>query len=375
MKKILKYFLIVFAILNVLVITSGNMYMYKALIYNFPGIDDYKIFDNNVIKAANPQPWKVSEQYNKIKLDKVFIDSLEFYKTTAFLVVKNDSVIYENYWEDYSDTSHSGSFSAAKSIVSVLAGIALKEGKIKNIDEPVANYIPEFKFGGKEKITIRHLLNMSAGLKWDEAYSSLTSLTTKSYYGKNLYSLVTNLEVEKEPGVYYNYQSCNTELLAIVIIKATGKTLSQYASEKLWTPINAEHEAYWSLDQVNGIEKAFCCFNSNARDFARIGKLYLNKGNWNGFQIVDSSFVDESIRPAKLLNGTIPNTIYGFQWWCINRNGHQIFFARGILGQYIFVVPDKNLIVVRLGHERGAPTPDGYVTDVFTYLDEMIKVF
>lgn len=375
MKKFLKYFLIVFAIVNVLLITSGNMYVYKALYYTYPDIDDYKIFDNNTVQAANPQPWKVSEQYNKVKLDKSFMDSLEFYKTTAFLVIKNDSVIYENYWEDYNDTSHSGSFSVAKSIVNILIGIAVKEGKIKNIDEPVGNYIPEFKYGGKEKITLRHLLSMSSGLKWDEAYSSLTSVTTKSYYGKNLYPLVVNLEVETAPGVTFNYQSCNSELLAIVLKKATGKALSQYASEKLWTPINAEHVAYWSTDNTNGIEKAFCCFSSNARDFARLGKLYLNKGNWNGIQLVDTAFVEESTTPSKLVYDGKPNTVYGLQWWCINRSGHRIFFARGILGQYIFVVPDKNLIIVRLGHERGERTTDGYVTDVITYLDEMIKVF
>lgn len=376
MKKALKLIGIILIIINVAIVATGKTYLYKAIWYNFVDIDDYKIFNNGVVAAKAPKPWNISNDYNKNIISNELQLALSKYKTTAYLVVRNDSVVYENYWEDYNDTTISGSFSAAKSIVSVLIGIALKEGKIKSIEEPVGNYIPEFKIGDKQKITIRHLLEMSSGLKWDEGYANPFSITTEAYYGTDLYKLVANLTVESEPGKHFNYQSCNSELLGIIIKKATGKSLSEYASEKLWTPINAEQNALWSLDAADGMEKCYCCFNSNARDFARIGKLYLNKGNWNGIQIVDTAFVDESTKPAPILrsNGE-PNKIYGLHWWCINRDGYEIFFARGILGQYIFVVPQRKMIIVRLGHKRGEQTPEGYVTDVYTYIDESLKAF
>ncbi len=376
MKKLVVILIWILFLANAAIIATGSTYLYKAFYYNFVDIDDYKLFNNRTIVANEPKPWNLSAYYNKIRITDELKWKLDGYKTTAFLVVRNDSIVYENYWEDYNDSSLSGSFSVAKSIVNVLVGIALKEGKINSIDEPVSKYVPEFGKDRKSKITIRHLLEMSSGLKWDEAYANPFSITTEAYYGNDLYTLMANLEVETEPGKVFNYQSCNSNLLSIIVSKATGKTLSQYASEKLWTPLHAEHNALWSLDHEEGIEKGYCCFNSNARDFARIGKLYLNKGNFDGVQLVDTAFVEESTRPAPILdNNGQPNKIYGLHWWCINRKQHQVFFARGILGQYIFVVPDKNLIIVRLGHKRGERTPDGYVEDIFTYLDETIKIF
>lgn len=376
MKKLVVILIWILFLANAAIIATGSTYLYKAFYYNYVDIDDYKLFNNRTIVASEPKPWNLSADYNKIRITDELKWKLDGYKTTAFLVVRNDSIVYENYWEDYNDSSLSGSFSVAKSIVNVLVGIALKEGKIKSIDEPVSKYIQEFGKDRKSKITIRHLLEMSSGLKWNEAYANPFSITTEAYYGNDLYTLMANLEVEAEPGKVFNYQSCNSNLLSIIVSKATGKTLSQYASEKLWTTLHAEHNALWSLDHEEGIEKGYCCFNSNARDFARIGKLYLNKGNFDGVQLVDTAFVEESTRPAPILdNNGQPNRIYGLHWWCINRKQHQVFFARGILGQYIFVVPDKNLIIVRLGHKRGERTPDGYVEDIFTYLDETIKIF
>ena len=214
---------------------------------------------------------------------------------------------------------------------------------------------------------------MSSGLKWDEAYSSLFSVTTKAYYGYDVATLVGNLPIETQPGINFNYQSCNTQLLGMILIKATGKTISQYAQEKLWQPLQAEHDALWSLDNSDGIEKCFCCFNSTATDFARIGALYLHQGNWHGLQIVDSTFVKESIKPAHLLYQGKANTIYGLHWWLATVAGKPVYFARGILGQYIFVLPHKNLVAVRLGNKRGEVLPDGYVSDINTYLNWLDK--
>ena len=149
---------------------SGNTYLFKAVYYNFAGIDDYKIFDNNMVPAGNAQPWPVSNAYNKITSPDDLNQLLAELKTVAVVVIKNDSLLYEKYWDGYSDSSLSNSFSVAKSITSLLIGTAIKEGKIKSVDEPVGNYLPEFKEGLAAKLRLKDLLTMSSGSNWDESY-------------------------------------------------------------------------------------------------------------------------------------------------------------------------------------------------------------
>jgi CubicO group peptidase (beta-lactamase class C family) len=294
--------------------------------------------------------------------------TLEQYKTVSFLVIKNDSILYEQYWEDKSDTSHTNSFSMAKSIIGVLIGIAIDEGKIKSLDQKVGDFIPEYKTGSRAQLTIRHLITMSAALSWDEAYANPLSVTTEAYYGTDLFSLVKNQEVVGTPGKEFNYQSGCSQLLGFIIEKATGKHIAEYASDKLWKPLNAMHAAEWSLDKKDGTEKAYCCFYSNARDFARIGSLYLHHGNWHGNQIIDSSYVAESVNPAPLDDNGKPNKVYGYHWWIGDYSGKHIFYCRGILGQYIVAIPDENIIFVRLGHKRGEKAADGSLLDMPVYV-------
>jgi CubicO group peptidase (beta-lactamase class C family) len=276
----------------------------------------------------------------------------------------------EHYWDGYTEKSYSNSFSMAKSVVGILTGTALKEGKIKSLSQPVSDFIPEFKNPPNDQLTIYHLLTMSAELNWDESYSSLTSETTEAYYGKNLRRQMLRLKTTGLPGKEFNYQSSCTQLLGMVLEQATGKKLADYCSEKLWLPIGAENDAQWSLDRNNGMEKAYCCIYSNARDFARIGKLYLDSGRWNGIQIVPEDYVLNSITPAPLADKSKPNTEYGYQWWIGVYSGRQVFYARGILGQYILVLPKEKLIVVRLGHQRDKDE-QGNLRDVQLYLQEL----
>ncbi len=376
LRKFLKGIAIIFSLATIYLIANNKLYYYKALIYNYVNIDDLDLFATNVIATENPQDWKISSQYNKKKLPERLTKQLTDYKSVAFLIIKNDSIWHEQYWDGYADSSLSNSFSMAKSVVSILIGIAIGEGKIKSIDQPVADFIPEFKVEGKNKITIKHLLMMSSGLDWNEGYSSLTSQVTEAYYGKDLYRQVTSLAAIEEPGKLWNYRSCDTELLGIVLTKATGMSLSKYASEKLWKPMGANHAAQWSLDHENGYEKAYCCYYSNARDFARFGKLYLQKGNWNGKQIADSAYVSASTTGNMLIDAETKQVVkhYGYQWWITQYNNHHIFYMRGILGQYVIVVPDKNLIIVRLGKVRSTDE-NGKANDYPIFIEEVIKMF
>jgi CubicO group peptidase (beta-lactamase class C family) len=264
-------------------------------------------------------------------------------------MIKNDSVITEKYWDGYSDSSLSGSFSMAKSITSLMIGAAIKEGKIGSVNDAVGKYLPEFAEGDKSKIKIADLLTMSSGTDWNESYIDPFSVTTEAYYGSNLYKTATGVKAIHPPGTLHYYKSGDTQLLGLILEKATGRSLSEYASEKLWQPLGAEHPALWSTDHEKGNEKAYCCFNSNTRDFARIGKLMLDSGKCNGVAVIDSAYYVNSIKPCgiKDTKGN-PCDYYGYQWW-IDPEHPEIFYARGILGQYIIMIPSKKIIIVRLG--------------------------
>ena len=358
MKK--KWLLTIFALLTAIHITllfTHKTFIYKALVYTYPDINDQDLFCSRVAKrSSTPQPWPISKHYNEVALPDTLEKTLLGFESTAFLIIKNDSILIEKYYNNSTDTSISGSFSVAKSFIGTLIGIAIDKGHIKNIDEPIANYLPDFKKDGKEKITIRHCLMMSSGLNWDEAYASAFSVTTEAYYGTDLAGTVSRLKVVEEPGKYFSYKSGDTQILSLVIAKATGMSTTLFMQDELWTRIGAEHDATWSLDDNNGIEKAYCCIYSTARDFARLGKLYLHDGVWGEEQVVSKDYIKTSTTANLLIdkNTHVSNEAYGFQWWIYpNEFNKKVFYARGILGQYIIVVPAEQLVIVRLGHKRG----------------------
>ncbi|MBC5775665.1 serine hydrolase [Pontibacter sp. KCTC 32443] len=354
---------------------TDKNYIYKALVYNFADIDDHLIFDQRTVDApAKAQPWPLASNYNRITWADTLQNQHQQLGSVAFLVVHRDSILHEQYWDGYSDKSKSNSFSMAKSIVSILVGAALRDGYIKGIDQPVSDFLPSFKEGAKSKIAIKHLLMMSSGLNWDESYANPLSVTTEAYYGTNLKKVIKRLEAVEEPGQTFSYKSGDTQILGMVVEAATGKSLSRYAEDKLWKPLGAEHDAEWSVDNPTGIEKAYCCFFSNARDFARIGKLYLQNGVWDGDTIVDPAYVRASLTPNGLQNSSGQPADYGYQWWLLpNYKGQNIFYARGILGQYIIVIPEKEIIIVRLGKQRGERI-NGHPSEVLAMIDAVNEV-
>ena len=355
MKKLLKYLIIIFVALNLLIVISGKSWMYKAISitylkgYSSSYIDDYIHFTANTIKDGNHQKWAIANDYNKAKLPdfiKPINDKLE---TVAFMVIINDSIQYEQYWYGYSADSMSNSFSMSKSWVATLIGVAIKEGKIKSIEQQVCDFLPDFCEGRNSELTIKDLLTMSSGLNWTEDYYNPIGQTAEAYYGSNLRELVSSLKVIETPGKVFKYHSSCTQLLTFVVEEATGKTISEYASEKLWQPMGAKHPALWNTNTEGGDEKGFCCINSNARDFARLGKLYMNHGNWNGKQLIDSSYVESATSIADLLDEKgNENTNYGYQFWMTNYKEMHIYYARGLWGQYVICIPEKDMIVVRL---------------------------
>lgn len=360
----------------VLFLLFAPFYLKKSLTYWYPNLDDYKIFANNEVITTQPLPWQQSDNYNNKELSKENIDYLEAHKTTAFLIIQDGKILYEKYWKECADSTASNMFSVTKSIVSLCIGVAIEEGKIPSVNAKIGDYIPEFSNDARGNITIRNLLTMSSGLDWDEQYSSPFSITTQAYYGNNLRELVTSQKYLTTPGKQFKYLSGDTQLLAYIVEEVTGGTISEYAQEKIWKPIGAEHKAIWSKDGENGDERAFCCFHTNAKDIARIGQLVLNKGMWNGKQIVPKNYIVEATTPAKDLLDKNGETLdfYGYQWWILHTKNMEIPYMRGHKGQYIYSIPEKNAVVVRLGKEKDDKRI-GYITeDIIKYIDMALSL-
>jgi CubicO group peptidase (beta-lactamase class C family) len=191
---------------------------------------------------------------------------------------------------------------------------------------------------------------MTSGLDFNESYVNPFGHAASFYYGTRLRKEISKLKLKEEPGKSFDYVSGNTQLLGLVLERALkNRTVTDYLEEKLWRKMGMEYDASWSIDRrKNGLEKTFCCLNARARDFAKIGRLYLNKGRWMDEQLVAQSWVEQSTR-VDTSQGSA--WFYQYQWWLPSRSGD--FMAEGILGQYIYVNPNKNLIIIRLGRSNG----------------------
>lgn len=373
-----------FVAVNLWLLMFGKTYVYTAILYQSPEIDDLDLFPYRTVTASlGATQWPKAPDYNEVEFPAALTKVLEDFETTQFLVIQHGEIKAERYWEGYAPNDearsykNSNSFSAGKSIVSILVGTALKDGYIQSLDQPVADYVDSFKSADKSGITIRQVLQMASGLNFFEAYNKPVSDTTEAYYGKDLVGLVDRLGIEEVPGTTWRYKSGDTQVLALVVMAATGKSLSDYASEALWSKIGAVHDAQWSLDDENGVEKAYCCFYSNARDFARIGQLYMNAGvTPMGEQIVSPEYVQQSIVPngVPMPEERAPSHWYGYQWWVMQHEGHPIFYARGILGQYVVAIPDLDAIVVRLGHTRSEVKLNHHPADIYGILDGVFEL-
>ncbi|MDO6759811.1 serine hydrolase [Tamlana sp. 2_MG-2023] len=376
-KIILKGFiLIIIAAIVLLYIFDYSYILRGAKIVYFTGhktafIDDYPYFDNDTIKKGNnTSPWPIHKNYNHTTPTEKLSEVNKDWGTVAFLIIKNDSIWYENYHEDFNKNSKTNSFSMAKSITTALLGKAIMEGDIKSLDQPVSDYYPQY---ANTNVTVGDLASMASGLDWVESYTSPFSVTARANYDDDLAETILNQKVVEAPGKAFKYLSGNTELLGMVIEKATGQTLSNYLSESFWQRMGATDDALWQVDDSeHRLAKAFCCISSNARDFARFGKLYKDYGKWEGKQLLDSAYVVKSITP-RFKEG--PE--YGYGWWLKEQNNKDFFMMRGHLGQYVIVQPEDNVIIVRLGHRKSpddGKTEAVFTNDIVTYIDEAYKM-
>ncbi len=357
-------------------------YVQRAVFWGESDVYDYQKFpDRKVAASAEPFFFRQGSAEDEARVRTLFesilkIDDLDSFlaatDTQAFIVIQNDTILYERYFNGAKRDMIVTSFSVAKSFTSALVGIALAEGHIDSVDDPVTKYLPELAARDPRfsNITLRHLLMMSSGLKFTESddpiiFDDFFEDDALTYYYPDLRKLaLENTRIIEPPGQHFLYNDYNPQLLGLVLERTTGQNVAHYLQEKLWKPLGMEFDGSWSLDsEESGFELMQAGINARAIDFAKFGRLYLENGSWDGTQIIPSSWVAESTQEDRSIDRAAyyphdaffqENGYYKYFWWGLRRDdGKYDFFARGKFGQNIYVSPQADLIIVRNGELAG----------------------
>ncbi|MFN8298695.1 MAG: serine hydrolase [Chitinophagales bacterium] len=337
---------------------SSTSVAWRLLHYGDSDINDFKKFPYRKLKAADkPVDFAQSRThlsdsccvYNTGKL--TLAAYLQKHNTLAFLVIRNDTIRYEHYFDNYGKDSLIQAFSINKSIISLLIGCAIDDGLIGSEKDLVLQYLPELNGRGFDNITIEDLLMMRAPINYTEN-SNPFGLHARFYYTAKLEPNILKLTARPKGKKKYSYRSAEVALMSLILKRVLhGPTVTSYLQQKVWTPLGMESPAEWTVDIDNdtlGIEKSWCCLATTARDLARIGKLYLDSGMVNGRQIVSKDWIRKSVFNPLKLNADL---VYNYNWWVYPKN--HVFVAIGKDGQFIYVQPDTKTIVVRLGQNMG----------------------
>tara|TARA_B100001057_G_scaffold114836_1_gene113279 strand:+ start:19100 stop:20299 length:1200 start_codon:yes stop_codon:yes gene_type:complete len=366
MKILLYLFLFLVAVISIFILPKAlrvhkvkTLYDKDKIVYNFVNMN--KIFSSRNIDASrNPKPLK----RNIRDLPKNFLfegeeknleEYLEYFRSDGMLVLHNDEIVYENYWLGNNESKKHISWSVAKSFISALIGIAVEEGLIDSLDDPVTKYLDDFKGTGYEDVSIKDILQMSTGVLFNEDYADYNSDINRFgraiATGTSMRDFSKTLTREREPGTYMHYVSINTQVLGFLLQKVTNKTISEYLYEKIWDPLGMEDSAYFILDDVND-ELALGGLNATLRDYAKFGLLYLQKGRWNNDQIISEKWIEDSHKTDgdHLIPG-VRNTSsnpwgYGYQWW-VPGFPDTDFTASGVYNQYIYVDPISKIVIAK----------------------------
>lgn len=334
------------------------------------GVDDYLLFPFAAVKRSAETftfldgkedfPVKEISYEFKGKPQTANLEALlEQTGTTAFIVIKDDTILYENYFNGYQRDSVVTSFSIAKSLTSLLMGMAIDDGYIQSLDEPVTQYIPELAEvdPAYENITLQHLLSMKSGIAFKDTDIPWHD-KSRAYYHPYLREVVTQLPLAEPPGRTFVYNTFNPIILGIVLENATGQSVAAYFEERFWMRLGTEYDASWSLDsREDAMAKMESGFNGRAIDFAKIGRLILNEGAWDGEQIISAEWINNStkLEAEDLVPKFGENVYYRNGWWLISPKGNDEYtvFGWGHLGQYLFIFPDDGMIILRFGKEIG----------------------
>jgi CubicO group peptidase (beta-lactamase class C family) len=305
------------------------------------------IFPTNVIGASGRA--RPLAEGAPLPVDSARIDALiESQNIAALIVIQDGRIRLERYARGFGPEQRWTSFSVAKSLTSTLVGAAVRDGHIRSLDDPVTRYIPELAGSGYDGVTISQVLTMSSGVRWNEDYADPASDVARMFAmpppeGMDVtVAYLRNLPRAAEPGTRWNYNTAETNLIGVIIRRAVGRPLAQYASEKIWRPYGMEADAFWQLDE-GGHEIAGCCISARARDYARIGQFILDGGRAEGRLVLPEGWIEDATRLHHQVSPRGDG--YGYQWWTLERG----YTARGIFGQSIRIDPDRRLVMVTLG--------------------------
>ena len=338
----------------------ANLYNEDSIGRNFINID--KIFSVSEPIPASDNPYTFPRR-DFVLPETFFFDGeqrllskeLEHYKTDGLIVLHNGNLLYENYWNNNSANSKHIAFSVTKSFVSALVGIALDEGLIDNIEDPITKYLSDFNGTGYEGVRIKDILQMSSGVDFNEDYadpkSDINRFGRATARGSSFRDFAKSLERGREPGTYHHYVSIDTQVLGFLLAEVTGMPLKEYLYKKIWNKIGMEDDAFFIVDN-NGVEMALGGLNATLRDYAKFGELYLNRGKWNGEQVVPASWVDAShttdgphLKPGESELSSSPWG-YGLQWW-VPGFPDTDYTASGVYNQYIYIDPLTNVVIAK----------------------------
>jgi CubicO group peptidase (beta-lactamase class C family) len=359
-KRIIQVIISILIIIIGLIVFTDN-YCGRLIRWNYPDVYDYHKFPFVNIENSDHSyliPKKINEKFfSKLELQREgetiddFARLLDLTKTNAFIVIQNDTIIYEKYFNGRFRESLCKAFSASKSVLSLLVGIAVDEGYINSIDDPLKKYIKDFRNKELGEITIQQCLNQTTGIKYNNNMTFFSD-KPKFYYSKNVRDLIKRVELENKPGAIWSTDEYSILLLGAVLESATGQSISDYLKQKLWTQIGTEYPATFSVDsKEHKFEHVADGLNATAIDFAKIGMLLLHEGQWNKKQIVPVNWINESISIIESSKTDRTGLNYKNLWWINRENGD--FHAEGHFGQYIFVSPRSKVVIVRFGEKKG----------------------
>jgi len=343
--------------------SAGPQTVWRIVSFDTSSIEDYQLFPSRTLKAST-SPFYFAESTDNERIPSTITISdeqktldtfLEETDTIAFLIIKDDAILMEKYSQGYDQTTPTLAFSMSKSFLSMLIGMAVDDGFIISVDQPVTEYVPELAKAGYDQVTLRHLLQMTSGMDYVEVEGRDTSLHNRFYYTTRLEYELLRLDLAKESGQEFSYKSGDNALLGLILSRAIApRTITSYTQEKLWQPLGMEYDGAWNLDSDDGLEKTWCCLSATARDYAKLGRLMLQQGNWQGKGLLSQEWIEQSTQ-VDTSDGSAWN--YQFQWWLVTEDGGD-FTAMGHLGQFVYVNPAENMIIVRLGTEMGDFTWD-----------------
>ncbi|MBK6395574.1 MAG: serine hydrolase [Betaproteobacteria bacterium] len=307
------------------------------------------------VRPLKRAPAEPAIRYRFANLERPTLDDyLARNRTTGLLVLKDDTILVERYQYDRRPEQRMASYSMAKTVVGMLVGIAISEGRIRSIDDRADAYVPALAGTPYGETPIRHLLTMSSGIRYSETYggSDDVAVLARLSMGRESEGGAATVAPfrtrEHAPGERFNYSSADTQVLGLVLRAATGVPLADYLSEKIWRPMGAKADASWTIDK-GGYETAYCCLNATLRDYARLGMLLANDGALDGRQIVPAQWVRAATTPPSPRfepgqTGALYG--YGYQTWIVSSGRERQFALWGLRGQNVFVDPARKLVTV-----------------------------